>query len=256
VLAGGLLLQLALGFAIGLSLGLLGGGGSILTVPALVYLVGQAPHAAVTTALAIVAGNALLGAGIHRRQGTLNWRVALLFGGAGMGLAYLAAGLSRAFPPALLLVLFAGLMLLIGALMLGPRPPRPAAAPRWGVVLASGAGVGALTGLLGVGGGFLIVPALVMVVGLPMPQAVGTSLLVIAMNSLAGLAGHLAGPSALGSLDWALAGVFLAAGLAGSLLGARLAGRLPGPALRHAFGVLVIGLGLVLLVDNVGKLVS
>ncbi len=168
-----LLLEVVLGFGIGLSLGLLGGGGSILTVPALVYLVGQTPHVALETSLAIVGANSALGASFHRAQGTLNWRVALLFGGTGMVTAYLAANLSHLFPAAVLLVTFAVLMLIVAGVMLTPRAntsdaqrPRPA----W-VSIASGADVGLMTGLLGVGGGFLIVPALVMLVGLPMPQA-------------------------------------------------------------------------------------
>jgi hypothetical protein len=106
-----------------------------------------------------------------------------------------------------------------------------------------------LTGILGVGGGFLIVPALVMVVGLPMAQAVGTSLVIIAMNSAAGLLGHLGG-----SVDLALTAVFVAAGLAGTLAGARLAGRLPAESLRRAFALLVIVLALFLLYDNFPKL--
>jgi uncharacterized membrane protein YfcA len=249
-----LALQLLLGFGIGLSLGLLGGGGSILTVPALVYVLGQPAHAAVTTSLAIVGANGLLGASFHSRQGTLNWRVALVFGGAGMAVAYLAAGLSQQLSPAALLVAFAGLMLVIGALMLVPpparnRPAEPAHPPRLWVVLASGAAVGLLTGILGVGGGFLIVPALVMLVGLPMSQAVGTSLVIIALNSLAGLLGHVGEV-----VDLRVLAVFVAAGLAGTFAGARLAGRLPALVLRRAFGGLVVVLALFLLVDNVPRL--
>ncbi len=166
-----LLLDLFLGFGIGLSLGLLGGGGSILTVPALVYLVGQSPQAAVTTSLAIVGMNSIMGAVFHNRQGTLNWEVAVIFGGAGMLVAYLSAGLSRLFSPAALLVAFALLMLLIGGMMLlQQRRPDEGGSQQtrsWPFILAGGAGVGLLTGILGVGGGFLIVPALVMLVVCP-----------------------------------------------------------------------------------------
>ena len=247
-----LALDLALGFGIGLSLGLLGGGGSILTVPALVYLVGQTPQAAVSTSLAIVGANSLLGASFHRAQGTLNWRVALLFGGAGMLAAYLAAGLARLFSPAALLTAFALLMLVIAGVMAAPRALAPAAgAPKLGVAVLSGVGVGLLTGLLGVGGGFLIVPALVMLVGLPMAQAVGTSLVIIAMNSLAGLLGHWGSP-----LDLTVTGVFVAAGLGGTALGARLANRWPADQLRRAFALLVVGLAVFLLADNFPKLLT
>ena len=253
----GLPLELALGFVIGLSLGLLGGGGSILTVPALVYLVGQSPQAAVTTSLAIVGANSLLGASFHGRQGSLHWRVALVFGGVGMIIAYLAAGLSKLFSPAGLLVAFAVLMLFVGALMLlrkddGRSDDGRATCQKcnWPVVIASGAGVGLLTGLLGVGGGFLIVPALVMLVGLPMYQAVGTSLVIIAANSAAGLLGHLSS----GLFDLVLTAIFVAAGLGGTFVGARLAGRLPQKRLRQVFAVFVIVLAVFLLRDNLWKL--
>lgn len=243
-----LLLDLGLGFVIGLSLGLLGGGGSILTVPALVYFAGQTPQAAVTTSLAIVGLNSALGVYFHRRQGALNWRVALVFGGAGMLAAYFASGLSSRLSPQALMTAFALLMLLVGGMMLLPRRGPPAAGrakPGLLTVLASGGGVGLLTGLLGVGGGFLIVPALVMVIGLPMVEAVSTSLIIITANSLAGFIGHWT----QGSFDLPLVLVFVAAGLAGTFVGARLARRLPADRLRQAFGVFVIGLATFLLLD-------
>jgi uncharacterized membrane protein YfcA len=248
-----LALDLILGFGIGLSLGLMGGGGSLLTVPALVYLVGQTPQAAVTTSLAIVGANSLMGASFHRAQGTLNWKVALSFGGAGMLASYLSAGLSRMLPEALLLVAFALLMLLVGGLMLARRENDPAkiSAPRpLPVVVASGVGVGLLTGILGVGGGFLIVPALVMLVGLPMQMAVGTSLIVIAMNSLAGFLGH-AGD---GSFDATLTVIFTAAGLAGTFAGASLIGRLPAGKLQKIFAWFILALALFLLYDNLSQI--
>jgi len=247
-------LDLALGFGIGLSLGLMGGGGSLLTVPALVYLVGQTPQAAVTTSLAIVSANSMMGASFHRGQGTLNWQVALVFGGSGMVVAYLASGLSKLLPPALLLTSFSVLMLLVGALMLirqGGDVDKLRAPRSFPVVFASGAGVGLLTGILGVGGGFLIVPALVMLVGLPMQMAVGTSLVVIAMNSLAGFIGH-AGDS---SLNISLTLIFTTAGLLGTFAGARLNKRLPADKLQKVFAAFVIVLAVFLLADNLPKLV-
>lgn len=246
-------LQLALGFGIGGSLGLLGGGGSILTVPALVYLLGQTPQMAVTTSLAIVGVNSAMGAFFHRAQGTLNWRVALLFGGAGMAAAYATAALSNRLSADFIMVAFALLMLVIGLLVIFRRPPAEAEEPEHlslVKILASGIGVGLLTGILGVGGGFLIVPALVMLVGLPIRQAVGTSLVVIAMNSLAGFAGHLG----YGKLDLPSLAIFVVAGLAGTFSGARLAHRLPAVLLRQSFGVFVIILALFLMVDNLPKL--
>lgn len=246
-------LDLMLGFCIGLSLGLLGGGGSLLTVPALVYLVGQTPQAAVTTSLAIVGTNSLIGASFHRAQGALNWKVALSFGGAGMLLSYLAAGVSSMFPEAALLVAFAFFMLIIGGMMLIRQygdtdencVPRPLP-----VVIASGAGVGLMTGILGVGGGFLIVPALVMLVGLPMQMAVGTSLVIIAMNSLAGFLGHVGD----GSFNASLTIIFITTGLIGTFIGARLSERLPTQKLQIAFAWFVIVLAFLLLFDNLSRL--
>jgi len=246
-------LDLVLGFGIGLSLGLMGGGGSLLTVPALVYLVGQTPQAAVTTSLAIVGANSLMGASFHRAQGTLNWQVALSFGGAGMLVSYLAAGLSRMLPEAWLLVAFALIMLLVGGLMLARSnsdSPEVSTLRPLPVVIASGAAVGLMTGILGVGGGFLIVPALVMLVGLPMQMAVGTSLIVIAMNSLAGFLGH-AGD---GSFDATLTFIFTLAGLLGTFAGARLNRRLPAGKLQKVFAWFVLALALFLLYDNLPQI--
>jgi uncharacterized protein len=245
-------LSLALGFGIGISLGLLGGGGSILTVPALVYLIGQTPQAAVTTSLAIVGANSVVGAYFHSANGSLNWRVALMFGGAGMGVAYLAAGLSHLFTPAALLVMFALLMVSISIIMLlqHKKVERGTHQAGWPVIIGAGASVGLLTGILGVGGGFLIVPALVMLVGLPMYQAVGTSLVIIAANSLAGFIGHLEASL----FDTTLTVIFVATGLAGTYAGSRLAQRVPAQRLKQVFAVFVLVLALYLLADNLPKL--
>ncbi len=249
-----LLLDLFLGIGIGLSLGLMGGGGSILTVPALVYLVGQSPQASVTPSLAIVGANSLMGAAFHHRQGTLNWKVALVFGSAGMLVAYLSAGLSKLFSPAALLVAFGILMILIAGIMLLQKERKEGQEEQvhrsWPIILLGGAGVGLLTGILGVGGGFLIVPALVMLVGLPMYQAVGTSLVVIAANSFAGLMGHLNLPG----FDLALTITFVLAGLLGTFAGSKLAHRLPAQRLKQVFAVFVVLLGIFILRDNLPKL--
>lgn len=248
-----LLLSLTLGFGIGALLGLLGGGGSILTVPALVYLIGQQPQAAITASLAIVGANSAVGAFFHSRQGTLNLRVALLFGSAGMVAAYFAASISKHFDPTVLMTLFAGLMLVVGVLMLIQRNEHTISMtePAAGRVLAAGAGVGLLTGVLGVGGGFLIVPALVMLIGLPVQQAVGTSLIIIAMNSLAGFLGHLGGLT----FDFTLIIAFVTAGVAGTLAGSRLAVRLRGGQLKSVFAVFVIFLAIFLLIDNLPSVI-
>lgn len=246
------LVDILLGFVIGLTLGFLGGGGSILTVPALVYIVGQSPQTAITASLVIVGATAATGALLHRRQGSLNAPVALLFGGVGMATAYWAAGVSQLLPSGTLLVLFALLMLVVGGLMILSKLPQQGKSCQrsWLITIASGAGVGLLTGFLGVGGGFLIVPALVMLVGLPMRQAIGTSLIVIAMNSLAGLLGHLNGAT----LDLLVIGIFVAAGIGGVFAGSRLTRYIRPDQIRTSFACFVMLLGLLLLVDNVSKL--
>jgi uncharacterized membrane protein YfcA len=200
----------------------------------------------------IVGVNSALGALFHRAQGTLNGRVALVFGGAGMAASYLAAGAARGLPPALLMTAFAVLMLVVGLLMLLRQTPQPTAVANisaWKLIV-SGATVGVLTGVLGVGGGFLIVPALVMLVGLPMRVAVGTSLVIIALNSAAGFLGHLDAAA----LDPALVLAFVPAGLVGTFAGARAAHHLNPEDLRRAFAVFVLALAGLLLFDNLPKL--
>jgi uncharacterized membrane protein YfcA len=248
-----ILLIFAIGFGIGTLLGLLGGGGSILAVPALVYLVGQSPQVAVTASLAIVGANSAVGAFLHGTHGALNWRVALIFGGVGMVMAYLSAGVSKAISPVLLMVIFAVLMLVIGAMMVFYHPHegrRDNPVSLYKVIL-SGATVGALTGFLGVGGGFLIVPALVMLVGLPMKQAIGTSLVVIAMNSVSGFVGHLGGEP----VDTTLIFAFVMAGMAGTFIGVEMGRRISPDMLRKGFAGFVIVLAVFLLIDNMSKLV-
>lgn len=248
-----ILLELFLGFGIGLSLGLLGGGGSLLTVPALVYLVGQTPQAAVTTSLAIVGANSMVGAMFHGSNARLNWRVALVFGGAGMLVSYLSANISRHMSAELLLVAFAILMLGIGTLLLVRRATKEQAEyvsrPMW-LSFVSGSVVGLLTGILGVGGGFLVVPALVMLVGLPIQMAISTSLVIIAMNSIAGLFGHIGS----GPMDWMVTLTFTSAGLVGTFSGMKLSRRLSSSKLQKAFAVFIIGLAIFLLADNLAKL--
>lgn len=248
-----LISALLLGALIGLSLGMLGGGGSILTVPALVYILGQDPHAAVSASLVIVGLNACTGAWMHHRGGHVRLRAALAFGGAGLLAAFVGARLSKFIPGPLLLVLFALLMLVVATLMLRGGTPTAAAhhgPPVGWKVLLGGVGVGFLTGFLGVGGGFLVVPALVLLIGMDMRDAVGSSLVVIALNSAAGLLGHL-GES---GVSWVLIALLLAGGLPGLLTGTRLAQRLPVAQLRQGFAVMVVLLGVLLLVINVPKL--
>lgn len=245
------------GALIGLSLGLMGGGGSILTVPILIYILGQDAQVAVATSLAIVGANAVIGTLMHARAGRVQVRQALIFGGVGMLGAYMAAGFSQLVSEAVLMVAFAMLMLTIGGLMVRPLPHQ---APRkqedenqlWRLVktILAGGGVGILTGFLGVGGGFLVVPALVLVLGMSMADAVGTSLLVIALNSAAGLLGHLQG----GALDWPLIIVFVISGIAGLSAGTRLSKIWSAQRLRRTFAGMVVTLAVVLLWINVPAL--
>jgi uncharacterized protein len=248
-------LSSALAVVIGLLLGWLGGGGSILTVPVLVYVVGQSPAAAVTTSLVIVGINSAFGSWLRRHSGAIQWPMAGIFGGVGVVGAILGSRFTHLVSGETLLLLFAALMLVVAGLML--RPPRssaPAGEPievRWFTVGLAGLGVGVLTGFLGVGGGFLIVPALVMLLGLSMIQAIATSLPIIAINSAAGLAGHLM----QGGLDWGVVVRFVSLGGIGMLLGVALARRTSPTGLRRAFAWFVIGVALYILARSVAPLV-
>ncbi|MFB6624018.1 sulfite exporter TauE/SafE family protein [Streptomyces sp. NPDC056374] len=241
---------------IGVSLGVLGGGGSILTVPILVYLAGQGTKEAVATSLFVVGVTGLAALVPHARARRVRWRTGLLFGAFSMAGAYGGGRLAEYVPGTVLLVGFAVMMLATAAAML--RRPRGgalhglrAAAPGKGGrglagLAAKGLAVGAVTGLVGSGGGFLVVPALAVLGGLPMGLAVGTSLLVIAMNSFAGLAGHLAGVT----IDWGLALAVTGAAVIGSTVGARLAGRIAQDTLRAAFGWFVVLMGVLVLAQQ------
>ncbi|MFI6417398.1 sulfite exporter TauE/SafE family protein [Streptomyces sp. NPDC050842] len=230
---------------VGVSLGTLGGGGSILTVPLLVHLAGQDAKEAIATSLFVVGVTSLAALVPHARAHRVRWRTGLLFGAFSMAGAYSGGRLAAYVPGTVLLVGFALMMLATAVAMLrtsrrGPERRRPARGDLpLRHVAAQGLAVGAVTGLVGSGGGFLVVPALAVIAGLPMGIAVGTSLLVIAMNSFAGLAGHLSGVT----VDWRLALTVTAAAVAGSLVGGRLAGRVPQDALRTAFGWFVVVMG-------------
>ena len=243
------LLAIALGTLIGVSLGLLGGGGSILAVPLLVYVAHIEVHTAIGMSLAVVGATSLGGALVHARAGRVDLRAAVLFGGTGMIAAPIGAQATHLVAPRVLLLLFAALMIVVGGLMLrGRRPaPEPSPRPRHRLALAgAGLGVGLLTGFLGVGGGFLIVPALTLLGGLPIHTAVGTSLVVIALNCATGLAGHLR----QGAMPFALTAAFIAASSLGALFGVRLSASFEPIRLRRAFAVFVVLIGLALMAGN------
>jgi hypothetical protein len=225
----------------GATLGLLGGGGSILTVPILVYVLGVETKAAIATSLLVVAVTSAVGLVQHARAGNVRWREGLLFGAVGMVGAYGGGFAARWLPEWVLLGGFAALMVATAASMLrrGAAPEReaPASGGRAIAVLAlEGLVVGAVTGLVGAGGGFLVVPALVLVSGLGMRAAVGTSLLVITMKSLAGLAGHLSHVS----IDVKLAVLVSAFAAIGALTGAALSSKVAPERLRRLFAVFVV----------------
>jgi uncharacterized membrane protein YfcA len=243
-----LVLAFALSALIGVSLGFLGGGGSILAVPILVYVARVDVHSAIGMSLAIVGTTSLVGGLVHARAGRADLRAAALFGGAGMLGAPLGAQATHAVAPRVLLLLFAALMLAVGGLMLrgeagarlGAPRPHPVTVP------AAGFGIGLLTGFLGVGGGFLIVPALTLLARMPIHAAVGTSLLVIAANSAAGVLAHLR----QGEMPLGLTAAFTTSAALGALAGVRLASSLDPARLRRAFAVFVVLVGLFLLAKN------
>ena len=260
-------LAVLVGLAIGVTLGAIGGGGSILTVPALVYLLGQDAHEATAASLVIVGATALAGTVAHHRAGRVRPREGIVFGVLGVAGSVVGSKLSSSVSSAVLLVAFSLLMLVAAAAMahrarhpvtstprrarhqppalvaagtaLGSASPIGATAQRQSapVVFAAASAVGLLTGFFGVGGGFVVVPALVLVLGFEMPVAVGTSLLVIAINSAAALVTRLGTPA---HLDWGLIGTVSAAAIAGSVVGARLATAFRPQRLMGAFTALLV----------------
>ncbi|MFF8312577.1 sulfite exporter TauE/SafE family protein [Streptomyces lydicus] len=271
------LATLPCGLLIGLLLGALGGGGSVLAVPALVGLLGQSPHEATAGALVVVAVGAVSGLVCHARAGRVRWVSGAVFGALGTAGSYVGSRWSAALRPDVLMTAFAGLMLVVAAMLVwrevragratettptqplgdpaqpatpatpatpfapsddpadAGTAPRPVLLSRPVRVVVTASAVGLLTGFFGVGGGFVVVPALTLVLGLDMPVAIGTSLLVILINSLTAL-GTRAGT---GSLDWRLLASFAACAAIGSHLGNRLTTRLRPRTLTTAFATLV-----------------
>ncbi|MCA0143844.1 sulfite exporter TauE/SafE family protein [Blastococcus sp. LR1] len=239
-------LPIGIGLVIGALVGLLGGGGSILAVPALVYLAGQDLQQAVATSLLVVGITAVVAVIPRLRHRQINWRIGALFGAAGAATAFAGAAVNQMLPDELALALFAALMVGAGGRMLQEKPATGTACavdggrvnwrrclPR---TLAGGLAVGFLTGLLGVGGGFLIIPVLVLALGLPMPTAVGTSLVVVATNSAAGFAAH----ATEATLDVPATVAFTAAAVAAALVTGRVGARIHTDRLRRWFAWLVL----------------
>ncbi len=219
-------LALGSGAAIGVVLALIGGGGSILAVPLLVYLVGMSStHAAVGTAALAVAANASVSLGLHARRSRIHWPCAAVFSVAGVGGALLGAAIGKATDGQKLLALFGLVMILVGVLMLRSkraggddvwltRASAPRLVPR---LLGLGAGVGLLSGFFGIGGGFLIVPGLMMATGMTLQAAASASLIAVTAFGLASASSY----AWSGLIDWPIAGLLIAGGAAGAVLGAR-----------------------------------
>lgn len=261
------LLASPLGFLIGLSIGALGGGGSILAVPVLVYAAGQDPRHATATSLILVGVAAGVGSVGHRRAGRVQLGTGLVFGAAGIPGSLLGSYVNRQLDPDVLLLAFSVLIVVAawrmltacptctqvgeqiaigrrsgGAGTITKRPLDPATVL---AVLAAGTGVGFLTGLFGVGGGFVIVPALTLVLKMPMPRAIGTSLVVIAVNSAVALATRLATTS----IDWGVTLPFVVASVAGVLTGGSVAGKLDPRKSLRAFATLLVAVAVYTAVD-------
>lgn len=258
------LLAAALSVLIGLTVGFLGGGGSILTLPMLVYLLRIEPAPAIATSLLLVFVTSAVGLAVHARpvpagdpgtppRSTVQWTLGLSFGAAGMAGASLGGQLAAFIPPGWLLNAFALVMLATALAMLlrrerDPAAPAPAASARLSLarLLPIGLGVGLISGLVGAGGGFLIVPALTLLGGLPMREAIATSLLVLALQSGAGFVSHLLHTA----IDWRLALLVTSSATAGSLIGARLSRGVCPARLRRAFALLVLAMALVMVIKQ------
>ena len=234
--------------AMGLVLGLLGGGGSILAVPILVYVLGVEAHAAIGLALILVGSTALAGAFLHQEAARVAWKQGLLFILFGAPLNFLGANLSRHVSAAVLLLLFGVLMGISGTAMLFKRRERQNAMDErsiWPVVVSGGT-VGFLAGFLGVGGGFLIVPSLVLFLRIPIKSATGTALLIIAGNSALAVFGrrHTL------VLDWILLIELMIPALSAMYLGVKLTEKLSAQQIRAVFSVFVILLGVAMVASN------
>jgi hypothetical protein len=240
---------LAGALAIGLSLGIFGSGGSILTVPVLIYLLGRPDKTAIAESLAIVGGIALVSAGPYAKDRLVDWRNVLLFGVPAMAGTSLGAFMAALVSGRVQLVVFALVMFAAATLMWKRSAPGAVAESteekperrRFLRIAADGIGVGALTGFVGVGGGFLIVPALVLLGGLSMRLAVGTSLMIIAMKSAIGFASYLPQLDRLGlSVQWSTVGIFIAVGAIGSVAGKAISGRIDQRRLKRGFALFLL----------------
>jgi uncharacterized membrane protein YfcA len=247
---------LVLSILIGLSLGMLGGGGSILTVPVIHYVMGVETHAAIAASLAVVGITSLAALIPHARAGRVQWRTGAIFGVSAMVGAYAAGSVAKYIPSAILMAAFGIMMFVTAVAMLRKKAPGATASregrARLGVILAEGLVVGAVTGLVGAGGGFLVVPALVLLGGLPIAQAIGTSLLVIAMKSFAAFAGSAGDVT----LDPKIIVSVAVMAVLGSVLGGWVAGKIPAARLQGLFGWFIVVMAVFVLGQEIPRVMG
>lgn len=239
---------------IGISLGVFGSGGSILTVPVLLYLADMPGNMAIASSLIIVAFISLFGGLIATRKKLVSWRHVWLFGVPGMLGAYLGAWLGSTVDPRLQLLVFVILMVIAAFMMWRRKAPQGETIQQVKVVKITldGLIVGAITGFVGVGGGFLIVPALVLLGGVPMFLAIGTSLMIIALKSFVGFAKYFTALTDQGfAFDWTTIAIVTVAGIAGSFAGAWISAKLPRDKLQKGFAVFLIIMAVIVLTQSV-----
>ena len=253
---------------VGISLGLIGSGGSILTVPILVYIMGVDPVLATAYSLFIVGATALIGGIQSASLGKVDFKTVIIFGIPSIAAVYLTRAFIVPFipehvfsvggfevtKPILLMLLFAAVMVAASISMIKPYKNKGTESTEevkmtynYPMILLEGTVVGVLTGLVGAGGGFLIIPALVLLAKMPMKLAVGTSLFIIATKSLIGFTGDLKGAEVI---DWTLIGILTAASVIGIFIGILLAKKIPGEKLKTAFGWFVLVMGIYIIVKE------
>ncbi|MFM7598500.1 MAG: sulfite exporter TauE/SafE family protein [Actinomycetota bacterium] len=248
---------------IGMAVGLLGGGGSILTTPLLIYVVGFDAKQAIAASLFVVGVTSVFGLISHARAGRVVWRIGLIFGAAGMVGAFIGGQIGSRLPSTLLLAAFAVMMGITAVAMIRGRKQVPGTAHK-GLpvfrILLDGLVVGFVTGLVGAGGGFLVVPALALLAGLAMPRAVATSLLVVAMKSFAGFAGYMftfGGDSFISlnpatEFNWPVTLIVTGGAIIGALIGSAIVARIHPDRLRKAFGYFVLVMAVFILSQQIG----
>ena len=250
-----MILGLALALVVGLSMGVLGAGGSIITIPIFVYIIGFEVKSSIAMSLAIVGATSLVGAIQHWRIRNVNLRIAVMFAPTAMVGTYLGARLAVFFSAGAQLGLF-GTVLLAASFSMLRDTGRTGGVGGWHMTLSVGTvaliilealAVGVLTGLVGVGGGFLIVPVLVLLGGLPMKQAIGTSLLIITLKSFAGFVGYLGQVE----VQWAFMAGFTGIAIAGIWIGTHLVQLVSQPALKRGFGVFILVMGAWILYQSI-----